>query len=135
MTHEERYALLKTESMRYGERNDCSVIATAMIFSLTYNEAHSLLFRLGRNARRGFNMSILERHYKTRLSKPSRPKQPNGSSYTVKTIANTIPVGKYLVYTRGHVLACINGDIYDWTEDRKHRVTHIVEIDSLFDML
>ena len=135
MNLKDRYEQLGRESIRYGESNDCSVVATAMLFTLSYNEAHSLLYRLGRNARKAVNMKSVEIHYKTRCSKPIKPKQPSGSKYTVKTIANTIPVGKYLVYTRGHVLACINGEIYDWTEDRKHRVTHYVEVDSIMDIL
>ena len=125
-----RYKSLREESARYGEGNDCSVIATAMVLSQSYNEAHSLLHSLGRKARHGFNTRLLETHLAGRVAPRVRPTQPNGSSYTVTSITSLLPVGKYLVYTSGHALACIHGRIYDWTEDRKHRVTSYVELDT-----
>lgn len=130
-----RYEALKAESKRIGERNDCTVIAFAMIYDMTYLESHSLLMRLGRQVCRGFNAEIATRHFNLTRSMKVRPKQPNGSKYTIKTITNTIPVGKYLIFTDGHILACIDGKIYDWTEDRKHRVTHYIQVGSLLESL
>lgn len=130
----EKYKTLQAKSKQYGENNDCSVIALAMVYDLTYEESHTICHKLGRRARGSF-ATIKAVRQLGRHSSIIAPKQPNGSRYTVKTIASTVPVGKYLVWTSGHILACINGTIYDWTEDRKHRVKRYVEIDSLLDML
>jgi len=129
-----RYCALRRETTLMNERNDCSVKAIAMIYDYDYIDAHMLLTNLGRKYRHGFDVDLAIK-YLGRASKKQYVRQPNKSKYTVKTIANTIPVGKYLVFTSGHVLACINGKIYDWTEDRKHRVTYIIEIDSMMDFL
>lgn len=130
-----RYNELREESNRYGETNDCSVVATAMVLDLSYNDAHALLYKLGRRARAGFNTMRLEVHLGSRCSKRVYPTQPNGSNYTIKTVPSLLPLGKHLIFTAGHVLACINGSILDWTEDRKHRVRYYVSIDAPEDIL
>lgn len=130
------YADLQREYRRYGEHNACSVIATAMLLELSFDEAHKKLYRLGRVARRGFNMgSLYNSELRHRLSDKHWIKQPNGSQYTVRTIPDALPVGKYFVHTDGHVLALIHGTVYDWTANRKHRVKYILELDSMLDFL
>lgn len=132
----EKYNEARKESNYIRENNDCSVIALSMVYDKSYSEIHRLLSHLGRKQGRGFN-TITAIKTLGRASKPIYPKQPNGSLYTIKTIVDILPVGKFLIFTKGHVLACIDGEIYDWTEDRKHRVIKVIEIDKidLFDLL
>ena len=134
--HIDRYNTLMSESRRYGEHNDCSVIAIAMIYELSYNEAHKVCFDHGRRARRGFYVNKAIKAL-GRTEKEYCPKQPNDSRYTVKTIGDELTYGKYFVFVSGHVLALIDGIVYDWTEDRKHRVTSVIQVDKieLFDLL
>ena len=138
LTHKQlkdHYNTLRQESHRYGERNDCTVIATAMLFSLSYNDAHKLLYDLGRKAHKGFNVDYIVSYYKHRCSNPQYIRQPNGSLYTVRSIPETLPVGKFMLLTVDHALACINGAIYDWSANRKHRILKVIEIDTIFDLL
>jgi len=127
-----RYKTLQEESARYGETNDCTVIATAMVLGLTYNEAHVTLYKLGRTARHGFHMERLElsQQYKHRFSKRTKLSKPEGGQYSVKSAPDLFPVGKHLIYTKNHVLAVIHGKVYDWTEDRKHRIISYTVVDD-----
>jgi len=42
---------------------------------------------------------------------------------TVNSVAKFLkPSRKYLIHVRGHALAYANGEVQDWTADRKHRI-------------
>ena len=49
------------------------------------------------------------------------PKQKNGCSYTPKSIIknNYFQQGKFLLHTRGHFIALIDGIIEDWSANTK----------------
>jgi hypothetical protein len=47
---------------------------------------------------------------------------------TVRTFTRENPTGRYLVWTRGHILAVVNGQAIDWTRNRTHRVIGAMKI-------
>jgi len=47
---------------------------------------------------------------------------------SVTSIVNVVDQNRnYLVGVRGHVLAVANGQVHDWTNDRKHRIKEVYE--------
>lgn len=112
-------------SSAMGEHGDCSVRAVALTTNVPYETAHIALRVAGRRNRRGaFENQIIKatRSLGYTVDPKVIPKQSNGSLYTAKTIGRVYPTGNYLVYTRGHVFALVNGSVLDWTEGKKHRV-------------
>lgn len=129
MKHE-KYLLMKSESDRLGERNDCTVKAIAIAGRVPYKVAHKALARNGRRKRCGarndvfFNaITDIGCYYSV-----IRPRQPNGSRYTAKTIGKAYPRGYFIVQYYDHVAAMVNGEIADWTDERKHRVKALYRI-------
>jgi hypothetical protein len=55
-------------------------------------------------------------------------KQKNGSRYTPKTIGDKLKRGYYLCFCNGHVFAVVNGDVEDWTNNRKHHITQAYKV-------
>ena len=119
------------KSAELGEHNDCSVRAVTLACSVPYETARAALRVAGRQPRQG----ALDHHIKKAVralghttGKYIRPKQANGSKYTPKTITKAYPQGRYLVYTRDHVFALVNGKVLDWTEGRRHHIIAVQEV-------
>ncbi len=116
-------------SILKGQRdnNDCAVVAISLATSTPYNRVYRLLANLGRRLN-----GRTKREYTERAI--------DYLGYELKTIsceAKTIRGLKTelvflpptcLVFTRGHVLCASNYKIYDWTDDRLHRITKIQEV-------
>lgn len=112
-------------SAELGEDNDCSVKAVALACDLPYDAAHAAFEDAGRRHGRGVNwpqISKALKGLKVNTQPISHLRQPNGSCYTPKTISRLLPFGRYLVYTRNHMFALVDGEVLDWTKGRKHRI-------------
>jgi hypothetical protein len=48
------YEAIRRQSKRFNERNDCTVVATAIAFGVPYKVAHEALRRAGRKSGGGF---------------------------------------------------------------------------------
>lgn len=125
------------------DRNDCAVIAIAAATGLSYEAAHSLAKAAGRKNGRGIRqaqtMAALAAAGKTTvelepldfIKKYPRPHQILKSVTThhpdrfpdVWKDGNT-----YLLFTRGHVLAVVNGVNCDWTRGRAKRIRWIYRV-------
>jgi hypothetical protein len=105
-----------------NEWNDCSVRALAIAAGITYGQAHDLLKAQGRKDRKG------ARVYMIRAAAASTAKvedvlvrQPKthwmgGYSYTCPTLSQVIrkhSSGRYILITRNHAIALVDGVIYD----------------------
>jgi len=114
-----------------NETNDCSVIAIAIVCRTTYKRAHSMLQVQGRKNRHGSWQSqqhpTVERLGLT-LEKVKLDRQKNGSKFTPKTIGDKLKRGYYLCYVNSHVFAVVNGEVEDWTKNRKHHITDIYKV-------
>jgi len=123
----DKYETLKKARFRksQNECNDCSVMAIAIACRLSYKKAHETMARFGRRNRCGVdNMSILlaaQSHGFT-LTPVKNLKQKNGHGYTVKTIGDRLKGGYYMAFVSRHVLGVVNGDVFDWTDNRQHRI-------------
>jgi len=127
-----RYEAIKRMSNRMNERNDCTVKALAMTGRVTYKVAHGVCADYGRPERRGMYLSQQVKTVFNSIGfdaiKIHRQAQKNGSKFTPKTVGSVCKAGYYLAFTRSHVLPVINGEVYDWTDGRKHHITSIWKI-------
>jgi hypothetical protein len=129
----DKYAKLKKARYRkqLKETNDCSVMAIAIACRLSYKKAHDLMAAYGRKNRQGANnFAILQaaRSLGFEITAVNNLVQGNGCGYTVTTIGEKCKSGYYLAFVRGHVLGVVNGEIYDWTEGRRHRVNEVYKV-------
>lgn len=128
-----KYIQMKNESRKQGERNDCTVIATAIAFRLSYATAHRLMQKAGR--RKGCGVWYEEKAVPV-LQKAGlvveeldeeKIRQPNGSRYTAKTIGKLCKRGYYVAICSGHAFAVVNGEVLDWTQGRRHIVNTVLK--------
>lgn len=120
---------IKASNSRYrmvqNETNDCTVIAMSIVCRTTYKDAHNTLKQLGRKNGNGARVSsvvVAMRDAGFKVIPVTKLKQKSGSQYTAKTIGNKFKRGYYLCFSHDHAFAVVNGDVEDWTNNRKHHV-------------
>ena len=142
-------------SRKWGETNDCTVIALAIATGNPYEVAHGALALRGRSFRKGVAMyqvfqaledlgfdreKVFERwtlDHGTEFTESS-PSHQAAKRYrrsrwanvkTVRTLPEHLPKrGVFLIETASHVFCARAGEVHDWTEGRKHRITNIHRI-------
>jgi len=120
------YERIGKASDKMGETNDCAVVAVAAVCNVPYEYAHSLFKKHGRRNRGSTKATMISAVLKDMQVWPEliRPK-----AKTVKSLKYCLPEkGRFLVWTSRHILACVNGEIIDWTEGRLHRITKMHRI-------
>lgn len=126
------YTSLQKESNRFGERNDCTVKAYAVVANVSYEEARKEMAKEGRVFRKGLKSDFYA--YNNRMLRRLRA---NGfevefvgcKSKTVRTLGRNIKSkDSFLIFTKGHVLAAKEGKIIDWTEGRCHRILTVWKV-------
>lgn len=120
---------LDLESRRFGENHDCAVRAIAAVSGFSYADVRAYLASRGRRKGRGTaNYLIAETLNLLEVKRTERP-DLKAKGKTVRTLARVIPkTGKFLVNTRGHILAIVDGEVLDWTKGRLHRVESVLEV-------
>lgn len=128
----------KSYNENAGKDKDCSVMATALLCRLHYKDAYKACKVFGRR-RQGQGMytdqiinTIEALGFKVtkvtnRNGKPLR--QSNGSRYTPKTIGQRLKRGYYLCLSSTHAFAVINGEVLDWSSDRKLHITSAYKVE------
>jgi len=122
------------------DNNACSVIATAIAFGITYQEAYDEYELVGRVHGRGvstFQIEQVSHRLAHRIGGTVKSvkhmdklKMVMGVTPTINNITRILPKkGKYLVITRDHVVACKGGRMHDWSEGRKLQVKQILEVE------
>jgi hypothetical protein len=108
------------------EKRDCTVRAVALSANLTYLDAWHRLRKAGRVSGRGFYLEewlksapwINGLFFKVDFE-PFKPVMSHGvpistkATYTTARFSVAFPTGSYLVFTRAHAYAQINGVVYD----------------------
>jgi len=140
------YKKMDKRSDHWGESNDCTVKATAIVCGVTYEEAHAALALRGRNYRKGvtpgkYHAAIksfgfkLERliHVKDyNFDEKSKGKKTHPLSMvkTVGKIKDALPSrGVFLIGTSRHVFAARAGEMHDWTRStRRQPITSVYRI-------
>lgn len=98
----------------YGkEKNDCAVVAFSLALGISYKDAYKKLDAAGRQKNSGFYINEFMEHcgflgYNTKTIKFKK-----GRRLTQNEFAITYNKGKWIAYTKGHVIAVINGVIFD----------------------
>lgn len=116
-----------TDSNKMGEKNDCAVVAVAILTNTPYPDVHKVFTRLGRKqgGRTSFRLVFAAI---TALGCHVSPAASRCYAKTVKGLPAALPRGRFLVETSGHVLALVDGKVLDWTEGRRHRPRRFWEV-------
>jgi len=121
----------------FQEDNDCSVVAIAIACGVNYTKVHQMFADVGRSHRGPAGthsiIEILTRLEQTNLEIFSQERLKNmktkiGRGLTSNNIVEALPKGRFIIETKGHVAALVDGEIKDWTIKRRFRVTGIIKI-------
>lgn len=113
------------------EKNDCSVVALAIVTGLPYDTVHSALKRAGRDGNQGFESdSWLQRRAGLAFGgrfKPVKTKRHGAFSdekpLTVSTFGAWYPKGRFLLETECHVWGMVDGVHHDISRTREQPLT------------
>ena len=137
------FSLLQRTSDAMGETNDCAVKAVATVTNSPYAVAHAALKAEGRQDRKGSyrweqEKALAKLGFKTkRIMQSDFISRYPGNHKNLKSVTthhmdrfNKVWAdGKtYLIYTKRHVGAVINGVNHDWTKGSARRVVDILEV-------
>lgn len=118
-----------------GDTNYCAPIALSLVTNIDVCEVSDELTAAGlRKFRKGMNCRDMATFLKRRKFKvctihPAFKHRGVWKKYgSVGSIGKKFPKGHFLVYTKGHVAALVNGKILDWTEGRRHQVIKLVQV-------
>lgn len=115
-------------SNKYGESNDCVVKALSLVTGQSYERSHNHCRLNGRYSHKGTNGRLMLKKAGVKLVQIIHRPLIHGK--TVMNLRGLDPTKKYVVFTAGHVLAVIGGQVKDWTEGRQHRIKFIYECDT-----
>ncbi len=134
------YRGLDNKMNKLNDKNACGVIATAIAFNITYEEAFDEFEFVGRRKGYGvtsFQIEMVANRLAHRMSGTVKSVkhmdklgEVMGVTPTINNITRILPKsGKYLIITRDHVVACKGGRVHDWSEGRKLQIKQIIEVE------
>lgn len=98
----------------FTERNDCTVRAVAIATGTPYDKVHAELEWRGRRPGQGFPLTS-EGHLKDFGFKPYYIPRPQGVKPRLSTVVSHVQKGRFIVQTRAHVFAIVDGVAFDKT--------------------
>jgi hypothetical protein len=122
------YDQLKNDAEAIGESNDCAVRTVAVITGKPYKDVHSK-FRCwgrkkGRSTPRYMTKCVID-DFGFKLEDVTN----KFGSKTVRTLERELPCkGVFLIAVRGHILGARDGQIFDWTQGRLHRIQAVYKV-------
>jgi hypothetical protein len=121
------YSTLTAAAAEMGEEKDCAVRALSAVSGRHYKHVHEFCRIFGRRKASGTDWKTVWQVAGILGLVPKVTTQ--FTAKTVTTLERQLPKkGKFLVSTRGHILAAVDGKIIDWTQGRRHRVLRVWEI-------
>ena len=127
-----------------NERGDCAVRAVAALTDTSYEVVHAIMARRGRKHGEGTGWAIIwatieELGFTIAVRNPTSfiQRYPGSHAAALKSVTTHHPDrfpdvwkdGKrYMISTRAHVLAVVNGVNHDWTRGKAKRAIKIYEI-------
>lgn len=119
------------EALR-GDTNFCGPVALAIVADRPIKEVNESMIRKGR---RVVGKGVFDCDWKAELKDMrvewidvTKEVKAAGAT-TVNNITKVLnPNKRYLINIRGHLLAFAGGEIQDWTADRRHKITRVLEI-------
>lgn len=122
------YSELISEAARLGEHNDCAVRAVTVVSGLPYAEVHAMFKQLGRKKGHGTYRNVTYKAI-SKLGFNTVDVTKSFKSRTICTLERELPcTGRYLVWTRGHMLGVKQGKVIDYTSGRRHRVLRVEKV-------
>ncbi len=122
------FAYLRAVGDAMNETRDCAIIATTVVTGEGYPKIHELYKKLGRRNRCGTQFPLIHTVFDM-LGFKLHPITNYYDGASVRSIAPQLPSkGKFLVRTRKHVAAIIDGAVVDWSEQRKLYVKEIYQV-------
>ncbi len=142
----EAYIRFSQDRARHNENNDCTVIAIAATTGVGYDAAHTACAAFGRVNKKGMVRSSMHNALKSLgfelvpvLLKDIIAKYP-GNHKNLGSVTTHHPVrfnsvwrdgNNYLLHQKGHVSACVNGELLDWAVGRMKRVVAIYKVQKI----
>jgi len=143
MSAKEKFHALKQTSASFKEKNDCSVIAIALVCGVEYEVAHDAMAEFNRKNGKGASTGAIIKAVEKLGFKaiPHKPKDFINNYPTAHRVLKCVTThhperfhlqwhnGKnYLFFMTSHVAAVIDGKTCDWTEGRSKRVWSLYEV-------
>jgi hypothetical protein len=137
------FSQLNNASFAAGETNDCGVKAVALVATVPYDVARQALADRGRKARKGtYTHDILAtvraagkevtqvnpRDIIARYPSPHRNVLRSVTTHHPRRFNKVWPKGRYLLFSKRHVSAVIDGELHDWAINSAKRVQAIYEV-------
>jgi len=140
----ELYSSTSNVGRNVGETNDCTVVSTSIVTGVDYLTAHAALEQAGRKCKSGAHiyqqlkalqqLGFVAENQSARnfiAQFPGNHKSlRNLTTHHPARFAKHWPKGSFLLFTRHHVAACVDGVVHDWTNGRSKRITSIYKIDA-----
>jgi hypothetical protein len=139
------YQTITQVSDKLGERDDCTVKAVSILTDVPYETVHAMFEKLGRKkgkgTRRSITLSIIKNlgynlkmvmPYEMIKKYPGRAKEHKSvTTHQVLRYKEAWADGnKYLLCCRSHVAAVVDGEIHDWSQNKKMRVYVIYKLED-----
>ena len=138
LTGNKHYDRVISEKLEYSPNDfrDCVVVALAVLRGVTYEQAHR---HIEITCKRKYGDGVYPRDWipsyvRSGLNMDNTTWSPRqvggiGSRYTQKTITKLCNKGKWLVSTKGHVFAVVDGVIQDGERPNKKPVNRVWRIE------
>lgn len=134
------YPNTRKQADMFGDVNACSMIAISLTTNTPYHEVRARCVEAGLwDANRGrwtkrtsrsqnswHSMLKLfpEVGFDSRVLRPTRGR----SRVSFKTIGRMYPKGNYIIRSRGHAAALIDGKVEDWSEGHRHMTIEVFPV-------
>tara|TARA_R110000822_G_scaffold110654_4_gene240923 strand:- start:5196 stop:5810 length:615 start_codon:yes stop_codon:yes gene_type:complete len=126
----ESFSLMNEKSKLYGEINDCTVKAAAVVMATTYEDAHNMCMKAGRKFGKG--MVTYQDLIPAIKQRGFRVTEISTSAKTIRTLGRVLPrSGQFLIRVRGHVAGVSDGRVNDWSEGRCHRILNVWRVEEV----
>lgn len=136
------YKQLEGLSSSVGENNDCAVKALALVTGVDYLTAHSKLSDLGRkkgaptkNAHLrqavkdlGFTLKPVHRHQIISQYPGNHKNKKNITTHHPARFPAPWRGKTFMAFTKGHVLAIVDGKVHDWTSLKSLYIISLYEV-------
>ena len=124
---------LERVAEKYGERNDCTVKAIAAACETSYGKAHRTLAKLGRQRGRGASITQINLAVNALTGSDGRTGETRKGpdiGLTLNRFRKAHPTGSYIICSRGHAMAVVEGELIDWTAETagRRKVTNVWRI-------
>jgi hypothetical protein len=132
---------LAQESLNHRETADCTVKALAVVREIPYHEAHAICKQFGRKPRAGMSQRKINTMLKAEDNAEPLPhheldrlRQSIGVRHlTPNNIGKALQRCGYATWnfyatTCNHAIGIRKGQVVDWTEGRRHRITCLIPV-------